>query len=314
MVSRMSQRAPGAARGQAAHPGDKVQLTGLQGVVVRGHSNIHQVAVGANRVECYLRGGLRRHGPVVVGDRVRVSLLEGGRGVIEEVLARHSLLERPPVANVEQVVMVFTLRQPIWNQVVLDRLLVAAEIQQLPVVLCLNKWDLVAEDPSPIVAPYRAAGYAVVLASALEMRGTRELAGHLAGKVSVLSGASGVGKSSLLNAVAGTEVLTGEVGSIGRGRHTTRRVELFPLPGGGFAADTPGFTAMALGEVQPAELGSWYPEFRPLLERCRFRGCLHRKEPGCAVREAREREELDAGRYERYLKILEEVEGQRHRY
>ncbi|MDA8145296.1 MAG: ribosome small subunit-dependent GTPase A [Thermaerobacter sp.] len=306
-------RGPGAARGQVAARGGKVQVSGIEGVVVRGHSNIHQVAVDGGRVDCYLRGTLRRLGRVVVGDRVRISLLEGERGVIEEVLERTSLLERPPVANAQQAVLVFSLRDPVWNQLVLDRMLLAAERQELRALLCLNKVDLLEEDPAPALEPYRGAGYPVVVTSARTGLGIKELANFLAGHMTVLAGASGVGKSSILNAVAGADLPTGEVGAIGRGRHTTRRVELISLPGEGFAADTPGFSTLTLGDATVEELGALYPDFRPYLERCRFRGCLHLKEPGCAVRQAVEEGLLDAGRYRRYGRILGEVQRKRHR-
>lgn len=258
---------------------------------------------------------------------------------IHELLPRASVLARRGVArrreqviaaNVDQVAAVAAVADPEPDLGMLDRLLVLAELNGLAARIILNKWDLwtgpapadgaseragsggVAETPlPPTFAPYRAAGYEVLPTSASRGTGLDELRAWLHDRTTVLSGQSGTGKSSLVNAlVPALEVRVGEVGArSGRGRHTTVAAALYPFPGGGYLADTPGLQYLALWEVDPATLTHAFPEFRSAAEACRFGNCRHRGEPACAVREAVEQGTVSERRYESYLRLLEEAEG-----
>lgn len=257
---------------------------------------------------------------VLVGDRVRCRRLPDGTGAIEEVLPRRTVLVRPPIANADQVLVVFTAARFGPDLDFVDRILVLAAHEGLDAVLVLNKIDLVPADDrarmEDVARVYSAAGYPFHLTSALTGVGVAALVPHLHGRVTVLAGRSGVGKSSLLNAVApGLSLRTGAVSRRGdRGHHTTRHVELLPLPcpeGGaaGWVADAPGFSRLDLAAIPQEELAACFPELADCSERCRFRGCLHEREPGCAVAAAVRDGTVDAGRYARYTAFLAEVRG-----
>lgn len=294
--------------------------------MVKAYNVWYDVQLGEGVFPCRLRGRLRLAGrrgepgeepeelpaPVLVGDRVAVTLEPDGTGAIEKVLPRRTLLRRPAVANVDQVLVVASLAMPPLNLPLVDRLLVKACAEGLEAVLCLNKVDLVgAGEAEGEAAAYRRAGYPVCLTVATERRGLKDVGRLLRDKVTVLAGPSGAGKSTLVNGLLGeVRLRTGEVGRRG-GRHTTRHVELIPLPGGGWVVDGPGFARLDLGELEPAALASCYPEFAPLAEACRYRGCLHAAEPGCAVRAAVDAGAVDAGRYRRYLDLLADLRSRR---
>jgi ribosome biogenesis GTPase len=286
----------------------------LEGLVVKGWSDWFDVETEAGRLRCRPRGRLRRgSGGVMVGDRVRVLPLGGGEGAIEGVEARRTALRRPPVANVDRVAVVSAWRLPPWDPLLVDRLLVLAAAAGCQAVLAVNKVDLLEpgerRDMRAAVAPYRAAGYPVVETSARTGDGLAELARLLASGITVFAGPSGAGKSHLLSRVTGRQLRTGGLAPrVGRGRHTTRHVELLPVPGGGWVADTPGFQRLDLTGIDRRELGGFFPEFAPFAGSCRFRGCLHRGEPDCAVAAAVAGGAVSADRYARYRVLLEEVE------
>jgi len=253
---------------------------------------------------------------VLAGDRVRCLDLGDGEGRIEEVLPRRNVLQRPPVANVDQVLIVASWDQPPFSAELVDRLLVALQREGCVPILCVNKVDLVpAGQRAEIVeavAPYRRAGFAAVLVSALTGEGLADLGPLLPSRVTVLAGPSGAGKSALLARLCPEHApVSGEVSvRLGRGRHTTRHVQLLAVSVDGvqgWVADTPGFSRLDLTGVRPEELGAFYPEFAEPANRCRFRGCLHESEPGCAVAEAAERGELHAARLQRYRALLAEL-------
>ncbi len=284
----------------------------LEGRVIRSHSNVHYVDVGTEVLECRPRGRLRyRKERVLTGDLVRVSRAGPGLGVIDEVLPRRNALVRPPVANVDQAVLVFALREPDIDLLLLDRLLVLVAMEGLCAVVCLNKADLAGEgETRGLARVYGAAADRLLVTSARTGQGVEELRETLAGRISVFAGPSGAGKSSLLNALNPELGLrTGAVSrKVRRGVHTTRHVALVSTGDGGLVADTPGFTHLELEGLHPVDLSWLYPEMRALCGSCRFSGCLHRAEPGCRVKEAVEEGAIDRGRYERYLTLLSEVE------
>lgn len=283
---------------------------------VRGRlKQCNQKEAGTERLRPWQRRWLREPPsipPVVVGDWVQVEPLGARTGVIVAVEQRRSLLLRPLLANVETLVVVFALVSPDPAPLQVDRFLVTVEKSGIRPIVVFNKADLVSEDQCQRwVQAYRAAGYPVVATSACTGQGLSELAALLSGGISAFAGPSGVGKSALLKRFfPGLDLASGEVSAkTGRGRHTTRYAQLLPL-GGGWVADTPGFSTPLPVAVEPARLAQLFPEMRVLLGQCRFSGCLHRREPGCAVRAAVDAGKILPARYDSYLRILEEVEAQ----
>ena len=276
--------------------------------------------------ECVLAGRLRQ-GPkdrVVAGDRVAVERpAEGGARIIERLPRRSRLVRRAGggrgmqviAANLDRLAAVFAVARPHPDLSMLDRLLVLAELSGLAALVVANKMDLAdrAADPGDPLAPFQAvrrAGYPVVATSVRTGAGLEELAGELAGRVTVLAGPSGTGKSSLLNALvpdAGRRVA--EVSErTGRGRHTTVNATLVPLEGGGYLGDTPGLQVAGLPDPPPEAVARAFPELRDPAGSCRFSDCRHRREPDCAVLEAVETGEVPRSRYESYLRLLREAE------
>jgi ribosome biogenesis GTPase len=307
----------------------------VEGVVVSQQANFFYVRTADGEVACHMRGRLKKEGETpLVGDRVRVvlePLVEGDplppprsgslalaegfvrgvrKGFIDAILPRKHVLERPAIANVDQLLIVMAADSPPFSPHLLDKFLVVASKSGLEPVIVINKRDLVPpERLAEIVEAYRRLGYRVYATQA-SPEGVAELVPALAGKVTVLAGPSGVGKSSLVNAVQpGLALHTSEVSTkLGRGRHTTRHAELHAVEAAPDAllADTPGFSYLSLEGVLPAELGWIFPEMAPLVPACKFPSCLHVHEPQCAVKDA---PSISPERYESYLRLLEECEA-----
>lgn len=291
----------------------------LSGLIVRAQSGFFTVETGEGAVVCGLRGRIKR-GPrtgdlAAVGDRVRVTRLADGSGVIEEVEPRRRAIVRLDprplgvyqqilLANPDQAVFVFACAQPRPRLRMLDRFLVVAEKQRVPAIVVANKIDL-ADDPRKIFGMYEDIGYRVIYLSAKTAAGMDELRAVLADKISALAGPSGAGKSSLLNALQpGLGLAVNEVSAaMGKGKHTTVTRQLIPLPGGGYVADTPGWKSLALWDTEPEEMDAYFPELAPLVAECQFSDCTHEHEPGCAVRAALEAGKIHPERYESYLRL-----------
>lgn len=282
------------------------------GVVIKGVGGFYEVCMqDGERLVCVPRGKLKRSGTIVPGDKVKVADAGHGRGTIEELLSRTTRLSRPSVANVDQVVIVASSRDPEPDLLLTDRILVLCEFEELGAVVCLNKADLASfETIQSFLRPYEKAGYPVLATVATQGLGVEELKALLAGKISVLAGPSGAGKSRLLNAVKpGAGLVTGEVSAKGRsGRHTTKHVELLVLESGGLVADSPGFSRLDVDPVSKSRLRSLFPEFREPAKSCRYNGCFHRHEPGCAVKECVENNRITRSRYSHYIEFLNEIE------
>ncbi|HEY8346913.1 MAG TPA: ribosome small subunit-dependent GTPase A [Symbiobacteriaceae bacterium] len=283
------------------------------GQVIRSHSNIYYVMVEGREVECRPRGRFRLDKQMVLaGDLVEVTVV-GDEGRIDRILPRRTELQRPPIANVDQALVVFTLKEPVADYLFLDRVLVHVEHAGVEPVILLNKVDLLTpEEVEGFVALYGRVGYPVYPISALTGQGLDALRPVLWDKLSVLAGHSGVGKSHLVRALEPSrqDVRVGELShKLGRGKHTTRHVELIPLSSGGLLADAPGFTYLEFAGMEKRDLGRYFPEFREPSRECRFDDCLHRKEPDCAVRAAVEEGVIPRSRYEHYLLFLAEVES-----
>lgn len=291
----------------------------LEGVVVRAYGGFYYVlpaCLAGEAVPCRIRGRLKRlAGRILVGERVRYvpPAGPGTEGVVEAVLPRTVTLLRPPVANVDQLAVVVSAACPAPDLLQLDRLLILAGRVGVRAVVCLNKADLVGEEAEAVLAPYRAAGYPAVAVSARTGQNLEELERLFRGRITVLAGRSGIGKTALCNRlIPGRMARTGEVSQrLRQGRHTTRHAELLPLPSGGLLADTPGFSVLEDQTVTPEDVAGLYPEYAEIAGRCRFRGCLHDQEPGCAVKEGVAAGTLSEERYQRYLVLLQEAREHR---
>jgi ribosome biogenesis GTPase len=292
----------------------------LVGTVLERDGAVYRVATGGDELRAVLRGRAKREAPkVVVGDVVRLEPEPGGALYgIAAVEPRRTLLERrvpegrgarPVVANVDQVLVVTATRDPAPLLQLLDRLLVVAEVNEIPARLVVNKVDLAPGDA--LGERFRRAGYDVHLTSARTGAGLDELRETITGKASVVTGPSGAGKSSLLNALQpGLALRTGEISrKVRRGTNTTVGAVMLPLDGGGFIVDTPGFSEVGLWGVNPRALAECFPELRPLLDRCRFADCRHVTEPGCAIRAAADGGDIAPDRLASYQALLAEVEA-----
>ncbi|HKY84119.1 MAG TPA: ribosome small subunit-dependent GTPase A [Anaerolineales bacterium] len=297
----------------------------IPGLILRAQSGFFDVDTQEGLLRCQLRGRLtqprRQTDVAAAGDRVMVSRIEPGIGVIEKVEGRVRVLSRLAptgrpdrkgrreqvlLANPDQLAFVFAAAEPDPNLRLLDRLLVVAERERIPALIIVNKIDLTGRRAAEeVFGLYEGLQYPVLYVSAKSGKGIGELHKVLTGKVTAVAGRSGVGKSSLLNAIQpGLSLPTKEVSqTTGKGRHATVFPELVPLQGGGYVADTPGLRAFALWDIEPAEVDAYFRELRPLVPQCAFSDCTHMHEPGCAVVQAVEDGRVDAGRYESYLLI-----------
>lgn len=293
----------------------------IEGWVTRLQSGFCTVQTGMGVVVCHLRGRLKRTKVradiLAVGDRVQISRLEDGTGMIEAIQPRQKALVRLDptprgiyqqvlLSNPDQVVLVFACANPPPHLRMLDRFLVICEKQGLPPVIVANKIDLVGmEEAQRHFSAYAGLGYPVIFTSVKQAVGIEELRACLAGRLSGLAGPSGVGKSSLLNAIQpALGLAVREVSqTTTKGRHTTIVRQMFALDGGGFVVDLPGLKSLALWDTQPEELDGYFPELRPLVQDCQFNDCTHRDTPGCAVIKAVDEGRVSPERYASYLRM-----------
>lgn len=298
----------------------------LPGLIIRAQSGFFGVQTDKGLVVAKLRGRITRDpqetDAAAVGDRVWIRLHDDGTASIEQIEARVRVLSRKApgrreveqvlIANPDQTVFVFACADPNPNFRMLDRLLVVAEREGIPAIICANKIDLVSPRSARAeFGEYARLGYRVFYTSALKKKGVHAFRKALKGKISVFAGPSGAGKSSLLNAIQpGLGLITKEVSeATGKGKHTTVVPELVPLDDGGYVADTPGLKAFALWDIEPEELDAYFPEMRSLVADCEFSDCSHLHEPGCAIINAVESGDISPERYDSYQRIRKGEEG-----
>ena len=280
------------------------------GRIIRSISGFYDVQTAAGLITCRARGILRKEGnSPLTGDLVEITV-EKGKGMVEKILPRKNSFIRPAVANVDALVVFAANVNPVTEPFLIDRVAAIAGDQEVSVILCVNKCDL---DPAiDLVRIYENAGFTVICTSAETGEGVERLRKLLQGKLTAFTGNSGVGKSSILNRLCPELALpTGEVSEkLGRGRHTTRHVELYRLGEDTYVADTPGFSSFDTDQMEvilKENLQYAFPDFGKYIGQCRFDDCSHRKEPGCAVREALEAGQIEPTRYDSYLRLYEKA-------
>lgn len=288
------------------------------GIIFKGIGGFYYVKSGQTLYECKARGKFKNDKVTpMVGDYVEISIYDEANklGVIEAIKERKTMLIRPAVANIDQAIIVFSIKNPMPNMLLLDKMIVLAEHSGLDVVICFNKSDLdVAFDFQTYQKIYSEANYKVLNTCALTGEGVDALVDLLKDKINVFSGPSGVGKSSLLNAIEDFAVETGELSEkIKRGKHTTRHSELFEISNGGVIVDTPGFTSLSVSDIEGDRLGAYFAEFREPSNACRFDNCLHINEPECGVKTALADGKITKVRYDAYLYLYNEIVEQRRK-
>lgn len=287
------------------------------GTIIKGISGFYYVKLDSDEeiIECKARGKFRFNELTpMVGDRVELNV-KNGKGIIEKICDRSSELFRPPVANVTQAFVVFTFRNPDLNLDLLNRFLLLCEYNNIDVVVCFNKMDLLdMNEIEPISQMIKSAGYQVLFLKAIQGEGIQEIEDRLKNNVSVFCGPSGVGKSTILNKVTKQDVMkTGDISEkLGRGKHTTRHCELIES-NNGLVVDTPGFSSLEIDFIKKEDLQQYFPEFDDFIGTCRFTGCIHHKEPGCSIKEAVESGQINLERYNFYIKTLEELANGRNK-
>lgn len=281
----------------------------MQGTIVKGIGGFYYIKTDNGVIECKARGKFRYNSlSPMVGDKVDIAI-EKEQGVINKIYPRKTKLRRPAVANVTQALVVFAFNRPKINEDLLNRFLISCELNSLKIVVCFNKLDLAEEEEkSDIANSMRKIGYDVIFLAAKENCGIDKIRDKIRGNITVLCGPSGVGKSTILNAISGKEIMeTGQISQkLQRGKHTTRHSELIELEEG-LIVDTPGFSSLDISDISEEKLQYCFPEFINLIGRCRFTGCFHYKEPNCAIKASVEDGTIDRKRYEFYIKVLNEI-------
>lgn len=284
------------------------------GKIIKGIAGFYYIHVPDNGVyECKARGIFRKKNiKPLIGDNVEIAVIDEAnkKGNVIKIFKRINYLDRPTVSNINQVVLIFSVTQPVPNYNLLDRFLVMIEEKKVEAIICFNKIDILLEDEvNKIIEIYKKTGYTIFTTSSIEEHGIAELRTALYNKTSVFAGPSGVGKSSILNLIQSEIVLkTGEVSKkIGRGKHTTRHAELICFHDNSYVVDTPGFSSLDIEHISEADLKLYFKEFALYEPFCKFKGCNHINEPICGIKDAVKDGSISSSRYLSYTQLLDEI-------
>lgn len=280
----------------------------MVGTIMKGIGGFYYVKASDSIYECKARGIFRKEKITpMIGDKVKIET-DGEKGSIIEIMPRKSSLIRPPVANVDTMMLVIAAASPEPNLFLIDKMLINAEINNITPVICINKTDIKKRED--IEEIYSKAKYKIFSVSAERQDGTDLLMDYLKDKTTAFAGLSGVGKSSLLSIITNGELETGSISEkISRGKHTTRHVELFELESGGFVLDTPGFSSLEIENIKADDLWQYFPEMADSQNKCRFRGCSHINEPDCYIKEKLKNGEMAQSRYDSYTQIYNKLKS-----
>ncbi|QAS51053.1 ribosome small subunit-dependent GTPase A [Halobacillus litoralis] len=290
------------------------------GKIIKALSGFYYVLHDGEIYQCRGRGNFRKKKvSPLVGDIVEFKAENHDEGYILSIENRKNEFVRPPIANVDQAMIVTSAIHPEFNALLLDRFLVLVEEKRIEPFIVISKMDQLDDHQTHLMESYKQLyekiGYPVVLSAVDDTESMDQIQSHLANRTTVIAGQSGVGKSSLLNSIdPRLSIDTDEISvSLGRGKHTTRHVELYEISNG-LVADTPGFSSLEFGELELEQLPECFPEFVAVQNECKFRGCLHHKEPKCGVKAAVEANEIADNRYQHYLQFLDEIQNRKPRY
>ena len=287
----------------------------MTGKIIKGIAGFYYVYTPLGLVECKAKGVFRKEGiKPLVGDNVSVRIIDREQmtGNIEKILERKNCVMRPASANIDQAMIIFAITKPEPNYNLLDRFLISMQQQDIPTVVCFNKADIAdGSEIDELKRAYEGCGCRVLFTSGKKSEGLADVRKALEGKTTVVAGPSGVGKSTIVNALyPEAKMQTGEISrKIERGKHTTRHAQLFALSDDTFIMDTPGFTSLWIKDVQKEELWNYYPEFAPFESECRFTGCAHISEPVCGIKAAVESGRINRIRYDNYCMIYDEIKN-----
>lgn len=291
----------------------------MQGLIIENISNLYRIKAENKIYEATPRGKLKKEDiSPVVGDKVEISILDENekKAVIEEILPRKNYIKRPKMSNLDQIVLVISCKNPKPDLLLLDKQLAFAEFLKIKPIIVLNKADLdKKKEFEQIKEVYSKIGYTVIETEAKNLKGIQELKKMLKNNINAFSGNSGVGKSTLINAIFEEEqTLEGEISQRNkRGKNTTTSIKLYEIDENTYIADTPGFSTFDISEIQYTELDKYFKEFKTEIEKCEFVGCTHIKEQNCGIKQAIENEKIDQSRYDRYCKIYEELKEKEKR-
>ena len=290
----------------------------MQGKIIKGIAGFYYIYAEDHEIyECKAKGIFRKDNQKpLVGDNVEIEVLDiqEKEGSVTAILPRKNSLIRPAVANVDQAFVIFAMENPKPNFMLLDRFLIMMEKENVPAVICFNKKDLAKQEELELLyETYKSCGYDVIFSSTFNGEGLDEIREILKGKTTVVAGPSGVGKSSITNCMQGeVQMETGEISKkLKRGKHTTRHSQVIPVEKNTFLVDTPGFSSLYLTDMKEEELRDYFPEFVMYEPQCRFQGCMHIHEPGCAVKKALSEGKISQQRYDNYLALYEELKEKR---